>query len=91
MKNLIKYGFIAAVSCLFFSCNKTGIEQYHWKADIVTEIYYNGERIDCHFDEVGHKTNDSIKCIRYEEGLNLIEKWRRIEKINCNTQMNTNY
>ena len=85
MKNLIKYGFIAVVSCFLLSCDKkTGVQQSYWEENIVTEIYYKGERIDYHYDEVRHKTNDSIKCIRYNEGLLLIEKWKKIDNINCN-------
>ena len=63
---------------------RTGVKQEIDKHSfLITTVYYNGDKIDFHVDKIDKSFNDTIKCWRYNEGIKLIERIKKIDLKDC--------
>ncbi len=60
------------------------ITQEIWQDHLYTSLKYKGETLFVDYDEIELDTNmDSIKCVRYNYCIQLLEKTRELDKFKC--------
>jgi len=94
MKNLIKYGFIAVVSCFLLSCGGTKLEQdvsmrrvcdntFYVSTYVKVYNWYGDTKTIEYWEQtvVEESGIDSVKTIEYNKA---IPTFQKVKKCNCN-------
>lgn len=64
--------------------HKGVITQEIWQDYLYTSLKYNGETLFVDYDEIKLNTNmDSIKCVRYNYCIQLLEKTKQLDNFKC--------
>lgn len=85
-KNLIsKQGiYLYLVAVIFSGCDfGTEVKQEYFNNYLITKAKYKSEIVWAEYDDISLNTNDSIKCIRRNQGEEWIKKFKTIDEQKC--------
>ena len=76
--------YLVLIVVIFIGCDSgTGVKQEYMDNYLITKAKYKHEDVWIEYDIISLNTNDSIKCIRYREAEEWINKFKTIDDSNC--------